>query len=213
MDGQRGLATEEIGQRYDDLAPSYDRIDRLFEATIVGRLRRLFEQAHGELLEVAIGTGKNLPYYPSDCRVTGVDVSAGMLAQARRRAATLGIDPTLAVMDAERLEFPDASFDTVTSSLTTCTFVDPLAALREMGRVCRLGGRILLLEHGRSSNRALGWVQDVAAERHARACGCHWNREPQDLVRQAGLEIIEARRKLFGVYHTIVAAPAPRREA
>lgn len=208
MNRRAALSTEEIGRRYDEIAPRYDQLERIIEVLAVGRLRRLFEQAHGDVLEVAIGTGKNLPYYPSSCRITGIDVSEGMLAQARTKAEALDIELTVAVMDAEQLAFPDASFDTVTSSMTTCTFPDPLTALREMGRVCRPGGRILLLEHGRSSNRLIGWVQDRTAGRYARACGCHWNRHPQELVRQAGLEIVEAHRSFFGIFQTIIVAAA-----
>ena len=111
-------------------------------------------------------------------------------------------------MDAETLAFPDRCFDTVVSSLTVCTFPEPAAALREMARVCRPDGRILLLEHGRSDVEWLGRWQDHRADRHAKALGCRWNREPLDLVRQAGLKLIASQRLFFGIFHLLEAVPS-----
>jgi ubiquinone/menaquinone biosynthesis C-methylase UbiE len=131
-----------------------------------------------------------------------------MLDIARQRAKKLGIDVSFLLMDAENLAFPDRSFDTVVDSLSLCTFPDPLIALKEMARVCRSEGRILLLEHGRSDSEWLGCWQDRRADKHAKQLCCHWNREPLDLVRQAGLKLISARRTFFGILHVIEAAPS-----
>jgi ubiquinone/menaquinone biosynthesis C-methylase UbiE len=136
-----------------------------------------------------------------------VDVSAEMLNIARNRGAKLSIDVSFLLADAEALPFRDTSFDTVVSSLTTCTFPDPVAALQEMARVCRTGGKILLLDHGRSNREWLGRWQDRRDDRHARQLGCHWNREPLELLRKARLEVIKARRVFFGVFHEIEAKP------
>jgi SAM-dependent methyltransferase len=114
-----------------------------------------------------------------------------MLSVARKRAAKLSMNVSFSLADAEALPFPDKSFDTVVSSLTTCTFPNPVAALKEMARVCRPGGRILLVEHGRSNREWLGRWQDRREESFAKQLGCHWNREPLELVRKAGLKIIE----------------------
>jgi ubiquinone/menaquinone biosynthesis C-methylase UbiE len=117
------------------------------------------------------------------------------------------IDVSFLLADAEALPLRDKSFETVVSSLTTCTFPDPVAALREMARVCRTGGKILLLDHGRSNREWLGRWQDRRDDRHARQLGCHWNREPLKLVRKAGLTVARAYRTFFGIFHVIEAKP------
>ncbi len=130
-----------------------------------------------------------------------------MLEIARQRAFTMGLKIALKVMDGEALDFPDRHFDTVVSTLTLCTFPDPVAALREMARVCNAEGRILLLEHGRSDREWLGRWQDRRADRHAEKLGCHWNRKPLELIHQAELKFLSIRSTFFGVIHEIEATP------
>lgn len=130
-----------------------------------------------------------------------------MLNIARKRAVKLSIDVSFLLADAEVLPFSDETFDTVVSSLSTCTFPDPVAALKEMARVCRSDGKILLLEHGRTSREGLQHWQDRHADEFASQLGRHWNREPLKLVRQTGLNINKARRTFFGVFHEIEAEP------
>ena len=204
------LTSQEISQKYNRFARWYDLVEGIPDLLGVRRLRqRLLEQASGIILEVAVGTGKNLPCYPSSSQITAVDLSEKMLHGARKRADRLSLNAAFIVTDAEALPFSDKSFDTVVSSLTTCTFPNPVIALQEMGRVCRPGGRILLLEHGRSEREWIGRWQDRKAGRHAKQLGCHWNREPLKLVRQAGLKVIQAQRVFFGIFHQIEAAPGP----
>lgn len=199
---------EEIRRAYDAFARWYDLAEVLPELLLLRRLRRrLLRRARGEVLEVAAGTGRNLPFYPPECRLTLVDLSPGMLAVARRRAAGLGRDVTFLVGDAQALDFPDAHFDTVVSTLSTCTFPDPVAALREMARVCRKDGRILLLEHGRGDRPWLARWQDRTAAAHARRLGCHWNRDPLALARQAGLNVVVLRQYAFGMIYLMEATP------
>lgn len=196
----------EIRQKYDRAAAWYDRAEGALEVLGVGRLRReLLRRASGKVLEVAAGTGKSFRHYPRGCRVVAGDLSAGMLRIARERAD--GLEVTLLGADVAALPFPDGRFDTVASCLSLCTYPDPAAALREMRRVCRAEGRMLFLEHGRSDRARIGRWQDRRADGHANCLGCHWNREPLELVRQAGLRVIAARRTFFGVFHVIEAAP------
>lgn len=201
----------EIRQKYEKFAHWYDLIDGIPEVLGVRRLRRrLLQRASGRVLEIAAGTGRNLRHYPKHSTITAVDFSLAMLKVARIRADRLGLTIPFLVMDAENLAFHDRCFDTIVSSLTVCTFPDPSAALREMARVCRPNSRILLLEHGRSDVEWLGRWQDRRADRHAKALGCRWNREPLDLVRQAGLTLIAAQRTFFGIFHLLEAlSPGP----
>jgi ubiquinone/menaquinone biosynthesis C-methylase UbiE len=204
------FTSREISQKYDRFARWYDWVEGIPDVLGVSRLRRrLLRRASGKILEVAAGTGKNLKFYPSDCRIIALDVSLEMLNLARKRATKLSMDISFVLGDAQTLPFRDKSFDTVVSSLTTCTFPNPVTALREMRRVCKSEGKILLLEHGRSDRKWLARWQDRHADKFAKPLGCHWNREPRNLVRQAGLGMNEARRTFFGIFHQIEAVPGP----
>ena len=203
------LPKEEVRRRYNEFAPDYSSMSVFTERVLrVQVLRnRLFTTARGDVLDVACGTGENFRYFGDDARVTAVDLSPGMLAQAQARAAALGKTIETAVMDAEALDFPDDRFDTVVTALSTCTFPDPIAALREMQRVVRPDGRILLVEHGRSSLGLLAHYQDRTAERHYQAVACRWNQEPLDLVQQAGLKVLWSKKAMAGVFTAIEASP------
>lgn len=181
------------GSRWYDLAVA------ALEILIFRRLRsRLLRSAAGPVLEVAAGTGSNLAHYPAGLDVITMDLSSGMLSRARQRGARKPV-----VMDAVRLAFRDGSFETVVSTLGTCTFPDPVEALREMRRVCRPGGRILLLEHGRSSRPGIAGWQDRRAASHARHLGCWWNRDPLENARKAGLKPHLAIRRILGMVYII----------
>jgi ubiquinone/menaquinone biosynthesis C-methylase UbiE len=172
------------------------------------RRRQLFSRASGNVLDVACGYGLNFACLPNASRISGVDFSPVMLAMARDHVRALGLPVSLSEGDAEALDFPDNTFDTVISALSTCSFLDPILALQEMRRVCKPGGRILLVEHGRSDWEWLGRYQDRQVPSMLKQAGCRWNQEPQALVREAGLNIIQAQRALLGVFHTIEASPA-----
>lgn len=200
------LTSQEISQKYNRFARWYDLVEGIPDLLGLRKLRqKLLERASGEILEVAVGTGKNLLHYHRSSHITAVDVSEKMLSVARKRAKRLSLEVAFIVTDAEALPFSDRSFDTVVSSLTTCTFPNPVIALQEMARVCRTEGKILLLEHGRSDNEWLGRWQDSRSDRHARQLGCHWNREPLKLVREAGLRVVAAHRTFFGIFHVVEA--------
>jgi ubiquinone/menaquinone biosynthesis C-methylase UbiE len=200
------FTAEEIKQKYNGFASTYASIERAQEFLGVRKFRqRLLHRASGEVLEVACGTGANFPYYPNECENTAIDLSLAMVDIARERAEKVKLDIDFQIMDAEDLAFPDESFDTVVSSLSVCTFPDPVTALKEMQRVCKEDGQILLLEHGRSDNWLVGRFQDIREDAHAQQLGCHWNREPLELVERAGLKPISTKRSFLGVFHEIVA--------
>jgi ubiquinone/menaquinone biosynthesis C-methylase UbiE len=193
---------------HEKAAPDYRAGEWVREVACgVGNMRRdLFARAEGRVLDVGCGYGMNFAYLPGATHVTGIDFSPTMLAMARGHAARLGIQADLRRGDAERLDFEDGSFDTVISALSTCSFFNPVEALREMKRVVRPGGRVLLVEHGRSDWPWLGRYMDRQTVSQIENGGCRWNQEPQDLVDEAGLRIVEARRRFAGVFHSIEAA-------
>jgi ubiquinone/menaquinone biosynthesis C-methylase UbiE len=202
------MDTRELRRKYQGFARWYDLAEALPEALGIRRLRRkLLSRAQGSVLEVAAGTGRNFRWYPPGASVVAVDLSIHMLSLARETARKLRRSYLFAVMDAEQLALRGETFDSVVSTLSTCTFPDPVPALREMARVCRTDGRILLLEHGRSDRPWAARYQDRRAENHVRMLGCQWNREPLDLVRQAGLQLMQASRRFLGVFHSIEARP------
>ena len=146
---------------YEKLASSYDFT---FGPTLhpgrVQAIQRMGIEPGDRVLEVGVGTGINAALYPRDCTVTGIDLSDGMLEKARRRIARKGItNVRLFEMDAADLKFADDSFDIVYAPYLISVVPDPVAVAREMHRVCRPGGKIIVLNHFRSSNSAVAWVE------------------------------------------------------
>jgi len=202
------MKANDLQGAYDSLAPKYEKM-LWFDQHILGVARQrkqVMSRAHGKILDVACGTGLNFPMFSATIEITAIDLSSRMLEIAQQKAAALHLNVKCKVMDAQRLEFDDGSFDTVTSALSTCTFPDPLQALQEMKRVCRTDGLILLLEHGHSSMRWLANYQDRHVLQHYQQnAGCRWNQDPLDLVRAAGLKILNSKSFGLGMFHAIVA--------
>ena len=191
---------------WDKAAPGYDRQIAFFERNwFSGGREWLAERARGRILEVAVGTGRSLPYYPADATVTGIELSPAMLAIARQRATDLGRDVTLREADAEHLPFDDASFDTVTCALALCTIPSPAAAIGEMQRVLAPGGRLLLLDHTGSTWPPLYAAQWLAERITIRTAGEHFTRRQLPLVTAAGLQVMEAERLKAGTVERIHA--------
>lgn len=204
------LTAAELQRAYDEIAPRYEK-KIWFDQQILGVARQRkqwMSEAHGKILDVACGTGLNFPLFAQGSDITGIDLSPSMLDVARQNAAQLGINVNVVVMDAQKLEFADNSFDTVASTLSTCTFPDPIRALQEMGRVCRPEGQILLLEHGHSSWSWIAEFQDRHAHRHYQEnAGCRWNQDPLEMVQAAGLKIVSSKRAALGIFYLIEAVP------
>ncbi len=198
---------ERLRAVYDRLAPTYDTSVRLAERVLLGDLRRAFgAELRGETLEVAIGSGLNLPHYSAAVtRAVGVDLSSGMLTRAARRARDLGCAVSLVQADAERLPFPDACFDTVAISLALCSVPHLAAALRELGRVCRPDGRVVLLEHVRSPVAAVYGIERLLSPLQERSVGCHLTRETVKVAQDVGFTIRSERSRVFGVFRLVVA--------
>jgi len=159
----------------------------------------------GDVLEVAVGTGRNLSFYPDGTRLTGVDWSPAMLGIARRRAAALGREADLRQGDAQALDFPDESFDTALCALGLCAIPDDRRAVSEMARVLRPGGRLLLVDHVAASASALRAVQWLYERITIPLTGEHFRRRPAVYLRELGLEIEESERFKLGVVERVCA--------
>ncbi|MFE9656627.1 class I SAM-dependent methyltransferase [Micromonospora sp. NPDC006431] len=191
---------------WDKAAPSYDRQIALLERIQFGGGREwLGGRARGRVLEVAIGTGRNLPHYPADATLTGIELSPAMLGIARQRAADLGRSVDLHQGDAERLPFDDASFDTVVCALSLCAIPHPVKAIGEMKRVLVPGGRLLLLDHIGSTWPPIYAAQWLLDRVTIRAAGEHFTRRQLPLVRAAGFEIVETERLKAGTVERVHA--------
>jgi ubiquinone/menaquinone biosynthesis C-methylase UbiE len=204
--------TSRVEGIYDDLAPKWDARVGRSEQLLIGKRMRAAVANHlqGDVLEIGVGTGATLRQLATNEGIssfTGIDLSTGMLNQAKQVAAGLPFPVDLRQMDATRLDFPDASFDTVTVSLTLCTVPDPAGTLREMARVCRPDGQLVLLEHVLSPNPVIGWLQRRVSPAQERMLGCHLDRTTDRLVRELGFQVERDEARLFGIFHLIVAHP------
>ena len=157
------------------------------------------------MLEIAVGTGRNLPFYPEGARLTGVELSPKMLEIAHRRARGLGIEADLRVGDAQSLPFPDASFDTVVATLALCTIPDDRRAVAEAARVLRPGGLLLLLEHVRSPLLPVRLLQGILNPFFVFLEREHLLREPLPHVEEAGLVVERLERSRLGVVERLAA--------
>lgn len=191
---------------WDRHSKTYDREMRFFDRVLFGDTRSwICQQVSGEVLEVAVGTGLNLEHYPPEVRVTGIELSPDMLAIARRRADDLGRQDTLRVGDAEALEFPSATFDTVVCTFSLCAIPDYRQALDEMARVLRPGGVLLLADHVASSVPALRAIQRVSEWVTIPLGGEHFRRRPLEHVRAAGFRIERHDRFAAGIVERLAA--------
>lgn len=210
-DDDRSFDDSRLRSVYDGFAKFYwmDSLlsDRLGRASVLRSW--LMAQARGRVLDVACGQGENFAHLTAADAIVAVDLSPAMIEHAAKRASKSAVPVETRVMSATELGFPDQNFDTVVSALATCTYPDPNAALREMARVLKPDGELLLLEHGRSSAKWLATFQDRRSDRHYRNAGCRWNQDVEDLARAADLEIIETRRKTLGVF-VAMRAKVPR---
>jgi len=188
---------------WDRQAGGYDRGMAAWDRKLFGDSRAwACGQASGEVLEVAVGTGLNLPHYPDDVTLTGIDLSDGMLELARARA---GDGVTLRQADAHALPFDDASFDTVVCTLGLCAIPDPGVAIGEMVRVLRPGGRLILVDHVASTSRLARAAQWLLERVTVPLAGEHFLRRPLPMVQERGLEVERCERFKAGVVERLVA--------
>lgn len=203
-DAELAHETALVRRRYDRGAWRYDVMVWPMELMMMGRFRRrLISLVAGpRVLEVGVGTGKNLPSYRAEHQVDAIDFSPRMLDRARRKPVPTNI--TLHLMDVQDLQYPDATFDTVVSTCVFCSVPDPVRGLREIRRVLRPQGRALLLEHVRPGTRWLGALFD-RLDPIVSCAGPHINRRTIDNIHAAGLRIEREEDLLSDIVKLIVA--------
>lgn len=194
---------EAVKRRYNRFAPFYDMV--------VGRApdewwRLLWGKVEGKnILEVGVGTGKSFPFYPPTAEVTAIDFSTRMLARARSKAREYSVGVRLLEMDIERLEFDDSTFDTVAASLVFCSVPHPVRGLTEVKRVCKPGGKVILLEHVLSRNRSAAWLMNLFNPVAFWMVGDNFNRRTVQDVADSGLTVEGVTELAAGIFKLIEA--------
>ena len=176
---------EKTKRRFSRIAGLYDILEWPFKKTFSRLRKRLVKNAEGRTLELGIGTGNNIPFYPGAVELTGIDLSDKMISIAQKKSKG-GLNVHLQVMDAENMLFEDNSFDTVVSFSTLCSIPDPDRGLKEIRRVCKDGGKILMLEHVRSNNKVAGKIMDLINPLTRRILGENINRRTYENLLKAG---------------------------
>jgi len=182
--------TQKIRKRYDRAAKFFDLTETIMEKGKMSEWRAiLWKEARGKVLEVGVGTGKNIEYYPDNIEVTAIDFSEKMLARAKNKAQKLSKRVDLLLMDVQNLDFPDETFDTI---ITTCVFwsvPDAVKGLKEIKRVCKKDGQIIMLEHVKSKNKFIGALMEVLNPIIVRIIGANINRDTVENLEKAGITV------------------------
>ncbi len=193
---------------YRSVARFYDLLDLPFEGRRYAPIRpRMFEGLTGTALDAGVGTGRNMPYYPKDLRVTGIDLSPAMLARARERRDRLGLEVELLERDVCDSGFPDGRFDAAVATFLFCVLDDSLQlpALKELARIVRPGGEIRMLEYVYSQHPRKRFVMRLWAPWVRLVYGAAFDRETERYVPEAGLEIVDERFLFEDIIKLIVA--------
>ncbi|MGZ8096461.1 MAG: class I SAM-dependent methyltransferase [Methylosarcina sp.] len=181
-----------IKKRYDRIAPYFEGMEAIMEGLFFRNWRKkLWEKVEGHhILEVGVGTGKNFDYYPQHARITAIDFSDQMLKQAKHKKDRKNIDVDLGLMDVQSLSYASNSFDTIIASFVFCSVPSPSKGLKELYRVCKPGGQILLLEHVLSSNPFIARTMNLLNPLVVALVGANINRNTVKSVRACGFSSV-----------------------
>ncbi len=201
--------TREEKRKYDTYSVFYNIVEWPMEFFMSRRWRkRIISKLEGNILEVGVGTGKNLRYYTDKAKVTGIDLSSGMLSKAKKEAARLGKDFNLLQMDAQDLKFKAKSFDYVVCTFILCSVPEPAKAIREMSRVCKPNGKIVMLEHVLSNIWTVKLFQRIVSPITKYFFGFSLVRDTPKTIRDVGLKIIyEKNLAVHDMFKEIVCTP------
>jgi len=194
--------------KYNRISYIYDMMESLVEYLMFGKWRKqILSDLSGLVLDIGVGTGKNLKYYPDNCKIVGMDVSSKMLEHAKKRAENLD-NVSLFVMDGEHLAFENHSFDYVITTFVLCSIPDPVAALKEMKRVCKPDGMVINMEHMKSEHAILSMIEDIFNPLTFGTMGVNINRKTVENIKKAGLnKISEQNLAIKDVFRLIKSKP------
>jgi ubiquinone/menaquinone biosynthesis C-methylase UbiE len=202
------VTNADVRRVFDKLADQYDQQMEVWERRLFAGSRQwVVGQARGRVVEIAVGTGLNLPLYSADTQVIGIELSEQMLKLARRRVVEAGLGDRVELRqgDVQALELDDGCADTVVSTFTICTIPNPAAAIDEARRVLRPGGRFVLAEHGPSSVTLIRAGMRLLEPLTVRLGADHLTRDPRPLLERAGFEIETVARAKAGISFRIAA--------
>jgi ubiquinone/menaquinone biosynthesis C-methylase UbiE len=185
--------SDKTRKRYNRIAPMYDFMEWITEKSAFQKWRRLLwsQVQSGKVLEVGVGTGKNIPYYPPKSEVTAIDISDNMMSIAKKRASEISKSVDFQMMDVQSLSFPDNYFDSAVATFVFCSVPIPISGLKELKRVVKPDGDIWLLEHVRINKPIIGNVMDLLNPIIVRMMGANINRNTEENVKASGLNILE----------------------
>ncbi len=206
---------KKIKNRYDRIAPLYDIMELLMEKGKMGNWREeLWDkvvvhlpESGGTLLEAGVGTGKNIQFYPDDIEIYAIDFSKKMLQQAKEKAKDYEKEINVLKMDIQNLNFLDDYFDIIVTSCVFCSVPDPVKGLKELRRVCKPDGKIIMLEHMRTKKERWGKVMESFNWVSLYTWGANINRETMENIEKAELNAIEVNDLFFDIVKEIVLEP------
>lgn len=204
-----------IRKRYDRIASIYDSMEGMMEKGkmeswrkgLWQRVKENLPESDGKLLEAGVGTGKNIQYYPDNIELYAIDFSEKMLNKARQKADAYAEDINLLQMDIQNLDFPDNFFNIIVTSCVFCSVPDPVKGLRELKRVCKKDGKVIMLEHMRSRKEPIGSIMDLFNWVSLYTYGANINRKTMENIEKAGLKIKEVNDLFYDIVKEIVLEP------
>ncbi len=196
--------TEAIKKRYNRIAGVFDLLEKPMES-ISGQWRKeITGEVYGTVLEVGVGTGKNIPYYGNSVNIVAIDFSKKMLDKARTKFQNSKRNVTFVEMDVQKMDFSDNSFDCVLTSCVFCSVPIPVMGLKEIRRVCKPGGKIVMLEHVRSNYKVVGTMMDVINPIPLYLYGANINRDTIGNLKKAGFKQITVEDLWMDIFKKII---------
>jgi ubiquinone/menaquinone biosynthesis C-methylase UbiE len=194
-------------RRYNRIAATYDHMESFVERAYFSKWRKLqWSKVEGtQILEVGVGTGKNIPFYPAGAEITAIDFSEEMLKRAKERAERREVKVRLRQMDVQNMDFKDNSFDSVVATFVFCSVPDPIQGLQEINRVCKPGGKIILLDHVLHANVIIGNIMNLANPFVVPLMGANINRQTVSNVIKSDLTLESVTDLGFGIFKLIEA--------